>query len=107
MTPYAMRRLRSRGRHITEVNGQDVVRRQRCDRYAYCAPRVETRRPVRTVRTRPDISPSQRAHPDERCAYVHGVSRDGRAATRRHLLSVEEGRKLGATDAKVVIGTKP
>lgn len=47
--------------HITERGKQDVVRCARCNRYAYCAPRIETGKKKRTLSTREGITPSQRA----------------------------------------------
>ena len=87
---------------VTERNGQDVVRCAECDTYAYCAPRVETGREVRTVRTRPDIKPSTKARILERdghaCVSCHTTSAPLHVG---HLLSVDDGRKLGATDEEL------
>ena len=47
---------------IVEKNGQDCVYCTSCERWLYNAPRMETGRAVRTLSSRPDITPSQRAH---------------------------------------------
>lgn len=80
-------------------NGQDVVRCMWCNTYAYCRPRNESGRPVRHVRNRPNIKPSQRARIFDRdgkrctlCNETEGVMHLG------HMLSVEHGRRLGCTD---------
>jgi 5-methylcytosine-specific restriction endonuclease McrA len=47
---------------VITKGGQDTVRCSQCDRYAgYNAPRIETGRPRRSLRSRPQISPSQRS----------------------------------------------
>jgi hypothetical protein len=51
--------------HIETRNGQDCVFCD-CGRYQYNAPKSETGREVRSVRTRQDISPSQRYRVMER-----------------------------------------
>jgi 5-methylcytosine-specific restriction endonuclease McrA len=64
MTPYEMRtpcgKCGNRYGTITTKHLQDVVNCAVCGTYAYCAPRVETGRAQRTLRTRPDIAPSRR-----------------------------------------------
>jgi 5-methylcytosine-specific restriction endonuclease McrA len=45
---------------ITTKNGQDVASCAACGRYAYCAPRVETGREVRSLSTRPNLKPAVR-----------------------------------------------
>lgn len=83
-------------------NGQDVVRCSWCNTYAYCRPRAESGREVRTVRTRPNIKPSQRARILERdnytCVACHTA--DGPMHI-GHLLSVEDGKRVGATEAEL------
>lgn len=82
----------TRGRVLWDRSGQDVVRCSACDEFAYNAPRVETGRPRRSVRTRPDISPGQRARILERaggaCELCHHRDRPLHVG---HLLSVEDG----------------
>lgn len=46
--------------YITEKGVQDVMYCQTCDRYQYCAPRIETGKRVRTVQTREGLRPSDR-----------------------------------------------
>jgi hypothetical protein len=46
---------------VAMVNGQDTVRCAECERFCYNAPRTETGRPRRSLRTRPQVSPGQRA----------------------------------------------
>lgn len=84
---------------VTEVNGQDVVRCFWCDKYAYCRPRAESGREVRSVRTRPRIKPSQRARILERdnytCVSCHTADVPMHLG---HLLSVADGLRVGATE---------
>lgn len=47
---------------IRERNGQDCVYCDGCSKWLYNAPRTETGRAVRTLASRPAITPSQRAH---------------------------------------------
>lgn len=88
-------RLETRG-------GQDCVFCDRCGRHCYNAPRSETGREVRSLRTRPDIKPGKRARVLERdnatcvLCHRHGVDLDV-----GHLISVDAGRKLGLTDAEL------
>ena len=88
-------RLETRG-------GQDCVFCLGCGRHCYNAPRVETGRDARSLRTRPDIKPSQRARVLERdngqCVLCHSNTRDLDVG---HVISVKEGRALGMTDAEL------
>lgn len=80
-------------------NGQDVVRCSTCDAYAYCAPRSETGRPQRTVQTRLDLRPRQRARIFSR-DLARCVLCTADRSTRidvGHLLSVKDGRALGVS----------
>jgi 5-methylcytosine-specific restriction endonuclease McrA len=87
---------------IETRSGQDCVFCLACGRHNYNAPRTETGRDVRSLRTRPDIKPSQRARildrDDSRCIICHTVER---ALDVGHLVSVEDGRKQGLTDAEL------
>ena len=96
------------GGYIREANGQDVVRCTRCDRQCYNAPKSETGKPQRNIKSRPDITPSQRAKILER--DNHQCLLCGRSPRRDpvilhigHILSVDEGKKLDppATDEKL------
>jgi len=82
---------------------QDAVRCARCGRHLYNAPRTETGRRVRTVDTvRRNIKPGQQARVLERdqgrCLLCR---RADQALTIGHLLSVEEGFALGASEAEL------
>jgi 5-methylcytosine-specific restriction endonuclease McrA len=88
--------------YIQARNGQQVVYCSACDRYQYCAPKSETGLPQRSVSNRPLIKPSQRARIIDRdngtcavCNRADGVMHIG------HLLSVDDGRKVGATDEEL------
>lgn len=64
---------------IEERGGQDVVRCAACRRYLYCAPRSETGKPQRSIRTRPTMKPSTRYRILERdgstCQICHRTDR--------------------------------
>jgi 5-methylcytosine-specific restriction endonuclease McrA len=76
---------------IATKNGQDTVRCADCNRYCYNAPRTETGRPRRSLRTRPDISPSQRTRillrDNRSCVMCHSRERLEVA----HIVSVRDG----------------
>jgi 5-methylcytosine-specific restriction endonuclease McrA len=85
---------------VTTKNGQDTVRCADCDRYCYNAPRTETNRPRRSLRTRPTIRPSQRARVLLRdnmvCVLCH---RHDVPLDVAHIVSVRDGLELGLSDA--------
>lgn len=88
---------------IRTKNGQDCVYCRNCGRYAgYNAPRTETGRAVRSLRTRPDIKPGQRARVLDRdngaCIVCH---RTDVPLDVGHIVSVAEGRQLGMTDTQL------
>lgn len=84
---------------IETRNGQDCVFCEECGKFQYNAPKTETGREVRRLRTRPDIKPSQRARVLDRdngqCIICHSTNR---ALDVGHLVSVDEGRALGMND---------
>lgn len=85
---------------IIERGSQDCVYCAECERFQYNAPRAETGKPVRHVKTREAISPSLRARililrANARCEICGTDKRELHVA---HLLSVDEGRKLGWGD---------
>lgn len=87
---------------ITTVGLQDVVRCARCDRYCYNAPRTETGRPRRSLRSRPQIAPSQRHRVlvrDGRRCFVCG--RMDATLEIGYILSVHDGRAHGLSDAEL------
>jgi 5-methylcytosine-specific restriction endonuclease McrA len=87
-------------------NGQDVVRCRRCARQCYNAPRSETGKPQRTIKSRPGLKFGQRERILERdgarcwlCGrdpIQHGV-----ILVIAHAVSVKEGREQGATDEEL------
>lgn len=83
-------------------NGQDCVFCAGCGRHAYNAPRAETGREVRRLRTRPDIKPGIRARILERdngtCVLCHRADVELDVG---HLISVDAGRKADLTDAEL------
>lgn len=87
---------------IETRNGQDCVLCLACGRHNYNAPRTETGREIRTLRTRPNIKPSQRARildrDGGRCIICHTTERSLDVG---HLVSVDDGKTLGMTDAEL------
>lgn len=87
---------------ITTKNGQDVVRCADCRAYCYCAPRVETGREPRSLRTRPTIRPSQRARilmlDNGTCVLCH---RNDLPLDIGHMISVDDGPVSDLTDAEL------
>lgn len=91
----------TRGR-LVEKSGQDTVRCLACDSFCYNAPRVETGREVRRVKTREEIKPSKRAEillrDGHRCVLCHtadGILHVG------HIISVDAGTRCGMTEDEV------
>jgi hypothetical protein len=87
---------------ITTKSGQDTVWCVGCQSYCYNAPRSETGRATRSLRTRPDVRPSQRARILVRdggaCILCH---RSGVELEIGHLISVHDGRALGMSEAEL------
>ena len=85
---------------ITTKHGQDTVWCAECDRFCYNAPRSETGRDARSLRTRPTIRPSQRTRilmrDNGACVLCH---RSDVALDVGHLISVHDGHRLGVSDA--------
>lgn len=85
--------------YIRTRGGQDTVRCSACDRYCYNAPRSETGRETRSLRTRPTISPSQRARilirDNATCILCHRHDVDLDIG---HLVSVRDGKARGLSD---------
>jgi len=81
---------------IESRNGQDCVFCLTCGRFQYNAPKTETGREVRSLRTRPDIKTSQRSRildrDGGRCVICHRADRGLELA---HLVSVDDNQKLG------------
>lgn len=88
--------------YVETRGGQDCVFCNDCGKHNYNAPKTETGREVRTLRTRPDIKPGQRTRVLDRdngtCILCHTTKRDLDVG---HLVSVDEGRALGMTDAEL------
>lgn len=84
---------------IETVNGQDCVYCLACGSYKYNAPKSETGRAQRSLRSRPDIRPKVKARillrDKASCVLCH---RDDVRLDVGHLISVEDGRQLGLTD---------
>jgi 5-methylcytosine-specific restriction endonuclease McrA len=84
---------------VKDVNGQDTVRCASCGRFQYNAPRTETGRAVRSINERPDVSPGRRARILARDGFACvGCHRTDRPLHIGHLLSVKQGRDIGAAD---------
>lgn len=92
----------TRTARIETRNGQDCAFCVKCGRHCYNVPRAESGREVRSLRTRPDIKPGQRARILERdnatCVLCH---RSGIPLDVGHLISVDAGRKAGLMDAEL------
>jgi 5-methylcytosine-specific restriction endonuclease McrA len=97
---------------VDPKNGQNCVYCLKCGRMVYNAPRTELGEEPRSVRTRPDIKPSQKARVLERdCSRCLTCGRPAGAPKREdaspvilhigHVLSVDDGRALGATDEEL------
>jgi hypothetical protein len=88
--------------YIETRNGQDCVFCANCSRWCYNAPKHETGRAIRPLRTRPDIKPNQRARILDRdngtCILCHRANIDLDVG---HLISIDEGRALGMTDLEL------
>jgi 5-methylcytosine-specific restriction endonuclease McrA len=87
---------------IETRSGQDCVFCLTCGQWSYNAPKQETGREVRRLRTRPDIKPNQRARILDRdlgcCILCHRTDLDLDVG---HIVSVQEGRELGLTDVEL------
>jgi 5-methylcytosine-specific restriction endonuclease McrA len=88
---------------IVTKNGQDTVRCAVCDKYAgYNAPRSETGRGRRSLRTRPTIRPSQRTRilvrDNGACVLCHRSDADLEVG---HLISVHDGNLLGMSESEL------
>lgn len=88
---------------IIPSNGQDVVRCKRCNRQCYNAPRAETGKPQRNIRSRPDLSFGQRERilrRDSARCFLCGrdPAQHGVILNVAHVLSVHEGRAMGVED---------
>lgn len=88
---------------VAPSNGQNVVRCAKCGRHLYNAPKTETGERARTVATlRRGIKPSQQARildRDHRTCLLCG--RADVQLTIGHLLSIEEGVAVGATETEL------
>lgn len=88
--------------YIDTRNGQDCVFCINDGWFSHNAPKHETGRTVRPLRTRPDIKPNQRTRILDRdngtCILCHRTNLDLDVG---HLVSIDEGRMLGMTDAEL------
>jgi 5-methylcytosine-specific restriction endonuclease McrA len=88
---------------VAPSNGQNVVRCAKCGRHLYNAPKTETGERARTVDTlRHAIKPSQQARildRDHRTGVLCG--RADVQLTIGHLLSIEEGVSVGASESEL------
>lgn len=91
----------SRGR-IVEKSGQDTVRCLACNAYCYCAPRAETGRDVRRVKTRNGIPPWKKAavilRDGNRCVLCKD---DDAILHAGHIISRDIGIQIGMSDDDV------
>jgi len=88
---------------IEEKNGQDTTWCLSCGEFQYNAPRAETGKPVRHVRTRENISPSLRTRvflrDNNRCVLC-GKSGYEISLHVGHLLSVKAAAEQGITESE-------
>lgn len=102
MSEVTCRKCRSGSVRIEPRNGQDCVWCLGCGQFSHNAPKHETGRAVRSLRTRPDIKPSKRARVLDRdngaCIICHRVDI---ALDVGHIVSVDEGRTLGMTEEQL------
>jgi 5-methylcytosine-specific restriction endonuclease McrA len=84
---------------VAMVNGQDTVRCAECERFCYNAPRTETGRPRRSLRTRPQVSPGQRARILLRDNLACVMCGRRERLEVGHIISVRDGRALVLSDA--------
>jgi 5-methylcytosine-specific restriction endonuclease McrA len=86
---------------ITTKNGQDTVRWAECDRFCYNAPRSETGRDPRSLRSRPQIRPSQRVRIFEYDNWTCVVCRAQDVPLQiGHFVSVDDQEASGISDAE-------
>ena len=87
---------------IATKQGQDTVRCADCHQFCYNAPRSETGRDRRSLRTRQTIRPSQRARllvrDNGACVLCHRSDADLEVG---HLISVRDGQMLGMSDGEL------
>lgn len=84
---------------IENRNGQDVVLCGDCGKYQYCAPKTETGRAVRTVKTtHAAISPKQRMRIIERANGRCEICGTRGNVHVGHVISVIDGHRLGLGD---------
>jgi 5-methylcytosine-specific restriction endonuclease McrA len=87
---------------LVKRGNQNTVRCARCNRLLYNAPKVETGERPRTVKTlRTGIKPSQQARILDRDAGRCVLCGSYDELTIGHLLSIEDGLRLGATAAEL------
>lgn len=85
--------------YITEKGSQDVVRCAACDRFAYNAPRLETGKERRSVKTREPFKPKDRARILLRAGGACELCHCSDAPlTVGHLLSYRDAKELGLSD---------
>lgn len=87
---------------ITPKGGQDLVYCGGCGAWLYNAPRSETGAPTRPVRSRPKISPSQRARvfdrDNHRCVLCGTTATVTTELHLSHLVSVADAREFGLSE---------
>jgi 5-methylcytosine-specific restriction endonuclease McrA len=84
---------------ITTKNGQDVTYCTDCGRYRFNATRSETGRPRRSLSTRRNISPSQRARIIVRDGPTCELCNRRRELVIGHAVSLRDGYAVGLSDA--------
>jgi hypothetical protein len=86
-------------------NGQNTVRCLSCNLHCYNAPKHETGEKPRSVQSRPGLSPERRAFILERARFrceLCGLDQSAGVILHvGHILSVKEGRDVGASDEEI------
>lgn len=91
---------------ITETGAQDVVRCASCNAFCYNAPRTETGKAVRTVATRPGISPKIRARiivvrAGGKCEICGSGGTEAAPLHVGHIVSRENAVRIGMSDEEI------
>lgn len=84
--------------YVKEANGQDVVRCNNCDGYAYCRPRAESGKAQRSVSTRPTIKPKKRQRILEAFAYRCVMCGSDRNLHVDHIIPLAYGIEAGLSE---------
>jgi 5-methylcytosine-specific restriction endonuclease McrA len=92
--------------YIIEKGSQDTVYCANCNTFQYNAPRLETGKPVRSVKTRENIKSALRAkviiRANRKCELC-GKSCEKASLHAGHLLSLEDGKAQGLSEEELTV----